>query len=633
MSVFADKDKSLLDFENRAYEIRMDLVHNHTFDQANIPIADSLYRESVARGSVSGKLYALQIKYYAVANSGNDSLFNATIDEYIAIAEEMNYYEEYFDATNTKIQYEMGSGDYSHCMFMAHDMLKMAEKAHSNLGLYESNLLLGQIFKYRSSFNSALRYFNNALNYIDSNDSIPYFTLYREMAECYGGNMKYDKALKYAAMAKKWANFDIYRLYGEWTYLNELFQSMDIDGFRKELAESELNDEEQYKSIPVDMQISLDAMKLISQGSFEAARKKIMEHDSETRQLGFLVLLAQYEGNMTDAFHYSKRLAFVNDSIESELLDSELAELDVRLGKADAEYKAEQERRHLQLVTAVIVGVLLSVIILGMIVWNRRRRIQTEKLKLAQLATVQKNKELVAAQSAIKKALEEAENANAMRLHFIQNMTHEIRTPLNAIFGFAQLLTSTTVELDDDSKTEMGNVISENTMNLTSMVDNIIKLSNYDSHSVEVNMTETNSRHIIEKVICSVPVPDSTRIRLNVDLESNYTLVTDAEKLINAIVYVVTNAFKFTENGSVTVGANKTERPGFITFFVEDTGKGIPAELSEKIFERFYKADEFIPGTGLGLSLCRVIMESLNGEVLLDTNYTGGSRFVLQVPA
>lgn len=632
LPVYAGKDTSLKDFEDQAYELRMDLVHNHTFDLANIAKADSLYRESVERGSISGKLYALQIKYYAVANSSNDSLFNATIDEYISIAEEMEYFEEYFDATSTKIQYEMGSGNYSRCMFMAHDMLKMAEKAHSDLGLYESNLLLGQIFKYRSSFNSALKYFNNALKYIEKNDSIPHFTLYREMAECYGGNMKFDKALKYAAMARDWANFDIYQLYGEWTYLNELFQSMDIQAFRQALSVSMLNDEQHYLSLPTDMQISLDAMKLISQGNFVAAKRKVMEHDTETRQLNLLVLLAQYEGNTSEAFRYLQRLEFVNDSIESELLDSELAELDVRLGKADAEYRAEQTLRRQQMIMAVWVGILLTIIIIGMFVWNRMSRKQNIQLKLAHEATEQKNRELIKSQSATAKALEEAENANAMRLHFIQNMTHEIRTPLNAIFGFTQLLTDSTIELDKESEAEMRSVITDSTLKLTAMVDDIILLSNYDSHTVKVNKAPTSSRFIIEETVRRVTAPLSVDVALTVDMDSDIALNTDAEKLISAMVQVVTNAFKFTERGSVTIGVNCTEREGYVTFFVADTGKGVPQEMSEQIFDRFFKADEFVPGTGLGLPLCRVIMESLGGSVLLDTNYTAGARFVLHVP-
>lgn len=632
LPVFAGKDTSLKDFEDQAYELRMDLVHNHTFDLANIAKADSLYRESVERGSISGKLYALQIKYYAVANSSNDSLFNATIDEYISIAEEMEYFEEYFDATSTKIQYEMGSGNYSRCMFMAHDMLKMAEKAHSDLGLYESNLLLGQIFKYRSSFNSALKYFNNALKYIEKNDSIPHFTLYREMAECYGGNMKFDKALKYAAMARDWANFDIYQLYGEWTYLNELFQSMDIQAFRQALSVSMLNDEQHYLSLPTDMQISLDAMKLISQGNFVAAKRKVMEHDTETRQLNLLVLLAQYEGNTSEAFRYLQRLEFVNDSIESELLDSELAELDVRLGKADAEYRAEQTLRRQQMIMAVWVGILLTIIIIGMFVWNRMSRKQNIQLKLAHEATEQKNRELITSQSATAKALEEAENANAMRLHFIQNMTHEIRTPLNAIFGFTQLLTDSTIELDKESEAEMRSVITDSTQKLTAMVDDIILLSNYDSHTVKVNKAPTSSRFIIEETVRRVTAPLSVDVALTVDMDSDIALNTDAEKLISAMVQVVTNAFKFTERGSVTIGVNCTEREGYVTFFVADTGKGVPQEMSEQIFDRFFKADEFVPGTGLGLPLCRVIMESLGGSVLLDTSYTAGARFVLHVP-
>lgn len=631
LATHAKNEQSLKDFENEAYALRMELVHNHTFDQANIPKADSLYKESVERGSLHGKMYALQIKYYAVANSGNDSLFHATIDEYIKLAKDMEYFEEYFDGTSTKIQYEMSSGNYSRCMFMAHDMLKMAEKEKSNLGMYESNLLLGQIFKYRSSYSSALRYFKNGLKYVDEADSIPHFTLYREMAECYGGCMQYDKALKYARMANEWACFDIYRLYGEWTYLNELFQAKDVAGFRKALKESMLNDSDNYQSLPRDMQISLDVMKLTVQNRYAAAREKVMEHDTESRQLGLLILIAQYEGKMDDAVEYLHRLSYVDDSIESELLNSELAELDIRLGKAAAENKAEQERREHQQLLAWCVGSLMMVILVVLVIWNRKNQQQNERLQKAREAEEKKNVELITAQAATEKALMEAENANAMRMHFIQNMTHEIRTPLNAIFGFTQLLTDRSVELDEESEREMSDAIMDSTLKLTSMVDDIIELSNYDSQSVAVSKVATDSRTIIERAVESVANDAAEGVEVRVDVGENYSVMTDVDKMVGVLIQLLSNAYKFTDSGYVSIGATDREREGYLTFYVEDTGKGIPEELREKVFERFFKVDEFVPGTGLGLPLCRAIMTSLNGEIELDERYELGARFLLRI--
>lgn len=618
-------------FEKEAYELRMELVHNHTFDQANIKKADSLYRESEKRNSINGKLYALQIKYYAVANSNNDSLFNTTIDEYIALAQQMDYFEEYFDATNTKIQYEMGTGEYSRCMFMAHDMLKMAEKAHNDVGLYESNLLMGQIFKYRRSYNSALRYFNTALKHIESNDSIPHFHIYREIAECYGGNMQFDKALQYADLAKSWSNYEIYRIYAEFTYLMLLFQAQKREELHRELATTMLNQTEQYETMPVDMQITFDAMRYVDQGKYEAARKRLLDHNTEYRQLDILVLISQYQGDINQAFRYLSRLEIVRDSIDSELLDSELSELDVRLGKADAEYKAEQERRQHQFILALMIGTLLSVLIIGLYSWNRKSRTQNRQLQAAQQATEQKNRELLIAQQATNKALQEAENANAMRMHFIQNMTHEIRTPLNAIFGFTQLLTDQSIELDQDSEKEMCSLINDNTMKLTNMVDDIITLSNYDSHTVKLTKAPTDTASIIQAAMQNVNQPLPEGVQLNVQLDPSYPINTDADKLANALSQIISNAYKFTQSGSISIRVNREQDSSLITFIVEDTGTGIHIANPDQVFDRFFKEDEYIPGTGLGLSLCRAIITTLGGEVNVDTTYTEGARFVVKI--
>lgn len=107
---------------------------------------------------------------------------------------------------------------------------------------------------------------------------------------------------------------------------------------------------------------------------------------------------------------------------------------------------------------------------------------------------------------------------------------------------------------------------------------------------------------------------------------------TDPRRVQQILINLLTNACKHTASGEIRVGYSLTENPGEVTFYVEDTGPGVPADQAERIFERFTKLDEFVQGTGLGLSICREIADKMGGRVFLDTSYTGGARFVFVLP-
>lgn len=606
------------DFEKKAYEIRVDLIHNHTYDISNVKIADSIYKESEKRGSVLGKMYALQIKYYAYVANDRMKEFNETTDEYISLALENEYYDEYFDAMNAKIQSMMANEEYTKCMFAAKEMHEIAEKQNSSLGLYESNLMLGQIFKYRNNFATALQYLNRAMKAVNDNDSIPHCLIYREMAECYTDHDD-DKALEYAILAKKWAPFDVYRYFCEYTYLACLYSANQLEKFKSEYDKSGLKNFTDTSVLSEEMIVNLRIMLCVAQGKYDEALELTSKLTTKVQEYSMKSDIYYHSGRYKDAYLWRIRYSSLTDSISANLQQEELSEMDAKLGNAQLRFEMQQESMyHRHILTVGALAVLLGAIAF-MIYMLRRRRMQNVMLRLANEKTTL--------------ALEKAECANAVRLHFIQNMSHEIRTPLNIISGFSQILAMPGMEQDEETRTQAVSAISEHTEKLTTMLNTIIALSNYESGSIVPKVEPTTPARVVDEALSdSMLMPEGVELKRNLADAADMTISTDGKLLAEALGCLVQNALKFTSEGTVTVGASKGEREGSVTFYVEDTGCGIPVDESEKVFDRFYKIDEFVEGAGLGLSLCRTLVELLKGSVYVDTEYTGGARLVIDIP-
>lgn len=635
-SATADNGKDKLkEFETAAWQLRSDLIHNHTYELANIKKADSLYKKSVEMSSIYGKLYALQIRTYALAGNDRTEEFLKTVNEYIKLALDNKLYNEYFDAASAKTQYLIGLHEYTKSLFEAKDMVATAEKVHNLNGIYESNLLLGQIHKYRNSWLMAdkhLRKSLDAVRKVGKNDSIPYCLIYREMSECHSGMGKHAQAIEYARKAKQWANYDIYRYFSEWTYFIALYNNGDMKLFRDEYQKSPLRQRETMEMLPEEMRQSLDIMVNVANGNYDQARRlqKLLSQDKDNSNYDMLAGIYYHEGNYKKAYEHLLLQQLRTDSIENLLQQDELSEMEARLGTATLRMENREAKLRQRQILMASIGALLVFIICTILYMLRRRHKQAKALAEINKAIEQKNIELTEAQAITEQALIKAEQANAMRSHFIENMMHEIRTPLNAISGFTQLLTDPNIPIEGDMATEMREIIMTNTDNLTTMLNQIIQLSSFDSGSEKINIEETSLEAIVRKAVDQYGSSVQEGVELIVQTEEA-TITTDCNLAAQALGVLIHNAGKYTAEGSITIESVASNQD--IRISVTDTGIGVEDEKAEKIFERFYKVDEFIPGTGLGLSLCRAIITTLGGTVFLDkTNTTSGCRFIISLP-
>ena len=235
-------------------------------------------------------------------------------------------------------------------------------------------------------------------------------------------------------------------------------------------------------------------------------------------------------------------------------------------------------------------------------------------------------------QARLAKALEHAKESDRMKTAFVQHISHEIRTPLNIITGFAQVVSNPDYELSKEDRNRIMADISHNTTEITNFVNELLELSESESQSVYQLDEDVDVPTICQEAIEASETANQGRLVLSVnsELPEGYRLKSNAAAIRKILDRLMSNALKFTVNGSVTIRL-KSEK-GQLKIEVEDTGKGIPHDQQERVFERFYKIDSFVQGMGLGLTVARRSAQLLGGTLTIDPTYTTGCRFVITLP-
>lgn len=229
-------------------------------------------------------------------------------------------------------------------------------------------------------------------------------------------------------------------------------------------------------------------------------------------------------------------------------------------------------------------------------------------------------------------ARDSALQADRLKTAFLANMSHEIRTPLNAIVGFSDLLKDIHLFSEYDVQQFVG-TINKNCELLLALISDILDLSRIESGTMEFQFSTYYLPILMQEVYDSqrLNMPGNVMLIKQVPDGSEKTIITDSVRLKQVLNNLINNAAKFTTTGSIIFGYEEYE-PGYITFFVEDTGAGISVEEQKRIFERFYKVDSFTQGAGLGLSICQTIVNRLNGTIGLKSEKGKGTRFTVRIP-
>ena len=236
--------------------------------------------------------------------------------------------------------------------------------------------------------------------------------------------------------------------------------------------------------------------------------------------------------------------------------------------------------------------------------------------------------ELKRTEEMLVKARDKAEASDRLKSAFLANMSHEIRTPLNAIVGFSSLLTST----ENAAEKELYNsLIGHNNKLLLNLINDVIDLSKIESGYLELRPDWVNLSELLDESVAEYVHQVPSGVELLTNYPAHDSLVElDSLRIKQILSNFLSNALKNTATGHVEVFYEVDHQS--VRIGVKDTGRGIPQNMLEKIFERFEKLDSFAQGAGLGLSICKLIVEKMNGRVLVDSQLGIGTTFVIELP-
>lgn len=229
-------------------------------------------------------------------------------------------------------------------------------------------------------------------------------------------------------------------------------------------------------------------------------------------------------------------------------------------------------------------------------------------------------------------AKEKAETADRLKSAFLANMSHEIRTPLNAIVGFSDVLASGGSSEEDQRN--YFRIIQSNSDLLLRLINDILDLSRLEANKVILTPEDCDVVQLCRQALSSVEMSrreSGNRFVFETKTDS-FVLQTDIQRLQQVLINLLTNAAKFTKNGTITLQFEVEKEKNRVLFAVADTGCGIPKEKQKQVFERFEKLNEYAQGTGLGLSICKLTVDKWGGDIWIDPDYEDGARFVVSHP-
>lgn len=232
----------------------------------------------------------------------------------------------------------------------------------------------------------------------------------------------------------------------------------------------------------------------------------------------------------------------------------------------------------------------------------------------------------------IKKELVEArvkaEESDRLKTAFLSNMTHEIRTPLNAIVGFSRLIVDSQVQTE---KALYADIIEKNSNMLLNLFNDILDLSALETGSLELAIRMIRLKDVCDQLYVKHKDNTSPSVKLVVDrVDGNLCIEGDWKRIMQIGDHLVANAIKFTNEGEIHVGFVK--KRDMVQFYVKDTGIGINPRRSNSIFQRFDKVDKFVQGSGLGLPICRMLIEKMGGEIWVNSKLGKGATFFFSLP-
>lgn len=565
------------------------------------------------------------------ANIPIDSIISWT-DELVPTLKSPKTEEAYFTLVLWEVNAYIMRGDLSLAIDRARLMYEYAKDIKSNFGIALSNQAIGQAYSASNIQDKALSSYMDALRYLPENNPQTYRLLVKISTQLQQMN-RLEEAMEYVeklnplleqnpehplAIPILIENATYYISSGDQdTALQYLHQADSIyKNHTHEIAhEFSINyyTAACYRALAADYhdkEKADEALALYNQLlEVVSNNKRSLEYRWICAEKIYLYKLL---GHFDEACQIYKELYSVTDTLASKSYIRQINALKAtyQVDEIELENKAQQNK---MVVVLIFIGLGLLTFISMLAIWLRRQK-----------------KVVVMSTETLEQLRHNAENATRAKSIFLSNMSHEIRTPLNALSGFSALLTEE--GLDDSTRRQCTDIIQQNSELLLKLINDVIDLSSLEFGKMQFSIAEHDAVAICRNVTDTVGKVKQTQAELlfETSLEELY-IETDDSRLQQVLINLLINATKFTPDGSITLKLEKQSEK-MALFSVTDTGCGIPKEKQASIFQRFEKLDENAQGSGLGLSICQLIIEHIGGKIWIDPDYTGGSRFVFTHP-
>ena len=521
--------------------------------------------------------------------------------------------DEYYTVWLYLITKECDERNYVDAFNEINKMNEQAMKDNNPYAIQASYRMMGKCYRSRLMYKDALKYYRKELDYAKSVNSPSIFLCYYSIATCEYRLGQFKKALEYSKKGSSLSSIPviknhfiiqegvIYGIMGKYKEMRKCYEKVK-DYVKKNTLDDDMRNK--FEILKIEM--------LWSEKRFDESFNEIKKLDKNDRMI-LMPFLYQNQGRFDLAYQAMIKLNSYRDSLKDITATSDLNMFNYKM----KEQKLLREKQNLAIENARIKTIQFRIIaicvfiifMMMMIVMFILIRVQRKKNKLI-------------------------ETENASKDQFIRDMSHEIRTPLNGINGFMAILTDPKFRLTGNDMKEAGEVIRKSTNQLTLILNNMLDLSDFESGLAKFTYKTFWAHGICEEAfnVAQERCPKNVRMRTECDVPLDMSFVTDGDKLVRVLIGLLVNACINTNEGEIVIGCNLTENRGKITFFVRDTGCGIPPEKAEEIFNRFVKLDSYKPGIGIGLTVARVIVNEMRASLKVDTSYTAGARFVLVHP-
>ena len=560
-------------------------------------------------------LYYRYLQLYA--SHGKDDQFYATSKELKKYYTDHDDLDSYFKIQMNEALYATDHHQPGRAYHTANEMMLEMKKKHYD-AYNMVYVALGTVFESLGNYSMAEHYYTEGISNTRPDDVMTLMGAYSHMAYL----------LKFVDpdRSRQW-NARYEQMSHQVPYYRQVYLFIEaLTAFAKNEA-SAFGQRAQayyaYRNAHADLDnYGLSTMKFMEQamaGNYEQALAMVDGASDDLNELSRLdarIIILRMQQRAEDALEVSIRRAWTVDSLNSDMLFSNINELSTQVGLAKLKSDSASQRE--RLLTAVLVLAVLLIVLLAFAFYRHRASRQDLRQKNEQLRT----------------ALSMAEESDKMKTEFVRSVSHEMRTPLNAISGFAEVVSNPDMHLSAEDRQDFMNRINDNIKSLTTIVDEMLQMAEQGSSEFYPHTGSVYCNKFLSEILYSY------RDKASADVELSYTtkvinrfaINTNKEGLRRIINHLVSNAVKFTTKGFIELNCRQSDDLQKVIITITDTGRGVPKEEQEKVFEQFYKVDSFKQGIGLGLTVSKKVAKKLGGDLVLDPDYSGGARFVLTLP-